>query len=109
MGFDIDEEIWLEKDDVEKGEDTVVKRGMEWIMNLDDLAERQILDGDQPLEAEHTADREKENEDLPEEPEGSQNNELGADPVEAEGPEQEISESDTNLADQAASSQEQED
>jgi len=30
----VDEEIWLEVDDVAKGEDTVVKRAMEWMNNL---------------------------------------------------------------------------
>jgi len=30
----VDEEIWLTRDDVAKGEDTVVKRAIEWINNL---------------------------------------------------------------------------
>ena len=33
-GFPVDEEIWLTRDDVVKGEDTVVKRAIEWINNL---------------------------------------------------------------------------
>jgi hypothetical protein len=32
--FPVDEEIWLTRDDVAKGEDTVVKRAIEWINNL---------------------------------------------------------------------------
>ncbi len=32
--FDVDEEIWLTQADVAKGEDTVVKRAVEWIQNL---------------------------------------------------------------------------
>jgi len=31
---EVDEEIWLEQDDVAKGEDTVVKRAIEWIQDL---------------------------------------------------------------------------
>jgi hypothetical protein len=34
VGFDVDEEVWLNPDDVRKGEDTVVKRAMEWIHTL---------------------------------------------------------------------------
>ena len=30
----VDEEVWLTQEDVAKGEDTVVKRAMEWIQNL---------------------------------------------------------------------------
>jgi hypothetical protein len=33
-GFEVDEEIWLTPEDVAKGEDTVVKRALEWIQNL---------------------------------------------------------------------------
>jgi len=33
-GLPIDEEVWLTQEDVAKGEDTVVKRAMEWIQNL---------------------------------------------------------------------------
>ncbi|MFC1543238.1 S41 family peptidase [Candidatus Neomarinimicrobiota bacterium] len=32
--LEIDEEVWLTKDDVARGEDTVVKRAIEWIQNL---------------------------------------------------------------------------
>jgi hypothetical protein len=32
--LEIDEEVWLTQEDVAKGEDTVVKRAMEWIQNL---------------------------------------------------------------------------
>ena len=34
IGVDVDEPIWLHPDDVVKGEDTVVKRAIEWIKNL---------------------------------------------------------------------------
>jgi hypothetical protein len=34
VGFDVDEEVWLTQEDVIKGEDTVVKRAIEWIQNL---------------------------------------------------------------------------
>jgi hypothetical protein len=34
VGFDVDEEVWLTQEDVVKGEDTVVKRAIEWIRNL---------------------------------------------------------------------------
>jgi hypothetical protein len=34
VGFDVDEEVWLTPEDVVKGEDTVVKRAIEWIHNL---------------------------------------------------------------------------
>jgi len=34
VGFDVDEEIWLTPDNVAKGEDTVIKRALEWIHNL---------------------------------------------------------------------------
>jgi hypothetical protein len=34
LGVMVDEEIWLTQEDVVKGEDTVVKRAMEWINNL---------------------------------------------------------------------------
>jgi hypothetical protein len=34
VGFEVDEEVWLTQDDVAKGEDTVVKRAIEWIQNL---------------------------------------------------------------------------
>jgi hypothetical protein len=34
VGFDVDEEVWLTQEDVAKGEDTVVKRAIEWINNL---------------------------------------------------------------------------
>jgi len=34
VGFKVDEPIWLEPDDVAKGEDTVVKRALAWITNL---------------------------------------------------------------------------
>jgi hypothetical protein len=33
-GFDVDERVWFEKDDVAKGEDTIVKRALQWIANL---------------------------------------------------------------------------
>ena len=33
-GFLPDEEVWLTQEDVAKGEDTVVKRAIEWIQNL---------------------------------------------------------------------------
>jgi hypothetical protein len=33
-GFNVDEEIWLTQEDVVNGEDTVVKRAIEWIQNL---------------------------------------------------------------------------
>lgn len=32
--LEIDEEVWLTQEDVSKGEDTVVKRAIEWIQNL---------------------------------------------------------------------------
>ncbi|UCH63699.1 MAG: hypothetical protein JSU77_04430 [Fidelibacterota bacterium] len=31
VGFEVDEEVWLTQEDVAKGEDTVVKRAIEWI------------------------------------------------------------------------------
>jgi hypothetical protein len=33
-GFDVDERVWFEKDDVAKGDDTVVKRALQWIAEL---------------------------------------------------------------------------
>jgi hypothetical protein len=33
-GFDVDERVWFAKDDVAKGDDTVVKRALQWIANL---------------------------------------------------------------------------
>ena len=33
-GFDVDENVWFARDDVAKGDDTVVKRALEWIANL---------------------------------------------------------------------------
>jgi hypothetical protein len=34
FGFDVDEEVWLTREDVANGEDTVVKRAIQWINNL---------------------------------------------------------------------------
>jgi hypothetical protein len=33
-GFDVDERVWFTRDDVAKGDDTVVKRALEWISGL---------------------------------------------------------------------------
>ena len=33
-GFPVDEEIWFDRDDVARGEETIVKRALEWIDNL---------------------------------------------------------------------------
>ncbi|MCX6137611.1 MAG: S41 family peptidase [Ignavibacteriales bacterium] len=33
-GFDVDERVWFAKDDVAKGDDTIVKRALEWIAGL---------------------------------------------------------------------------
>ena len=34
LNIPVDEEVWFTREDVAKGEDTVVKRAMEWINNL---------------------------------------------------------------------------